>query len=457
MAVPAPASRATALAVGLASALTLLAFSQAALAAPQESVIYAFSGGSADGYSPQGPLVSDASGALYGTTTYGGSGGCSYLNSIGCGTVFKLTPPSGGTTSWTEEVVYNFQGGPNDGANPYGGAIFVNGKLYGTTINGGAAGAGTVFVLTPPASPGNPWTESVLYSFAGAPDGAYPYAGLVSDGGSLLLGTTYFGGANYRGTIFQVSLTGQAAVLHSFEGGSDGAYPLAPLAESSGEYFGNTVAGGAPAGLGTVFKLRLNAANPAASVVDVIHRFLGGPNGNEKPQAGLIADAAGALYGTAAGNGSSSSCVTPVLTGCGTVYRLEPPVSPGKKWGFNILHKFKGGNDGSSPWATLALDAKGNLHGTTSGGGSTAECGGYGCGTVFALHRPAPPATKWHEIIRHSFRSDGTDGLYPSGPLLLGAGGSSIGLASGGTPAVSEPACPNPSGASGCGVVYQIK
>ena len=355
-------------------------------------------------------------------------------------------------------MIYNFQGGANDGANPQGGVIFVNGTLYGTTTHGGTIDVGTVFELSPPATSGGSWTEQVLYSFKDGLDGAIPYAGLISDGGNLLLGTTYFGGANNLGTIFQVTLTGEETVVHTFAGGTaDGAYPIAPLAKAAGGIFGTTTSGGAASNLGTVFKLKLNAAQPMNSVAHVIHRFNGFASGNAAPQSGVFADANGVLYGTAAGDSESSSCIATASTGCGSVYQLAPPAAPGNAWKLKTLHAFKGGNDGSSPWATVLFDTSGNLVGTTSGGGATSECGGYGCGTVFRLRPPVAPATQWHEVILHSFRSDGTDGLYPSGPVFAAANGSYIGLASGGTTATYAPACPNPSGSSGCGMVYEVK
>jgi hypothetical protein len=167
-----------------------------------EAVLYRFSGKfDGDGAHPFAGLIIDARGALYGTTSVGGTG-C-----FGCGTVFQLTPPAAGATKWTEGVLYSFTGFPN-GINPEAGLIMdARGALYGTT-NGGR---GTVFKLTPPAAGETEWIESVLYRFSAKfdGDGASPVAGLITDASGALYGTTYNGGAgcpgiNGCGTVFEV-------------------------------------------------------------------------------------------------------------------------------------------------------------------------------------------------------------------------------------------------------------
>jgi len=154
-----------------------------------EAVLYDFMGGS-DGANPAAAVVIGSGGVLYGTTYGGGTSNA--------GTVFSLTPPTSPGGTWTETVLYSF------GANPRGDLVIGSGGvLYGTTYGGGAAGLGTVFSLTPPASPGGAWTESVLHNFSGkSGDGAYPVAGVVIGKNGLLYGTTYFGGASGNGTVF---------------------------------------------------------------------------------------------------------------------------------------------------------------------------------------------------------------------------------------------------------------
>jgi uncharacterized repeat protein (TIGR03803 family) len=162
-----------------------------------------------------------------------------------------LTPPQSGTT-WTETVIHSFTGG-SDGALPIAGLILdASGDLYGTTANGGADDAGTVFKLTPTG------TETVLYPFTGGSDGAYPQAGLIADGSGNLYGTTNSGGESGNGTVFQLTPTGAETVLYSFTGSGDGANPTAGLvADGSGNLYGTTNSGAGT--YGTVFKLTLPA------------------------------------------------------------------------------------------------------------------------------------------------------------------------------------------------------
>jgi len=165
------------------------------------TVLYAFTMQNGDGAFPGSGLVFDAAGNLYGTTSGGGSniGICQYY---GCGTVFELSPNSGG--GWTETVLYAFKGGSADGQNPEGSLIFdQNGALYGTTVVGGDSksclSCGTVFRLTPPSKPGGEWTEQVLHRFNNFSGGFWPEAGVVADKSGALYGTTNEGGqgSNY--------------------------------------------------------------------------------------------------------------------------------------------------------------------------------------------------------------------------------------------------------------------
>jgi hypothetical protein len=188
-------------------------------------------------------LIADASGALYGTTMWGGGGGG--CPPRGCGTVFKLTPPSPGGGPWTETVLHSFTNVNGDGALPLAGLIFdASGALYGTTAYGGGTNCacGTVFKLTPPSPGGGPWTETVLHSFIGGSDGSEPLAGLIFDASGALYGTTLNGGGSGTncaastggcGTVFKLTptttttgTTWTESVLYSFTGGSDGGFPL---------------------------------------------------------------------------------------------------------------------------------------------------------------------------------------------------------------------------------------
>ena len=301
-----------------------------------ESVLYSFTN-SPDGALPQASLIADASGALYGTTTSGGTG-CS---SGACGTVFKLTPPPKTGGPWTENVLYSFTGG-SDGGIPLG-SLFADasGALYGTTEVGGSGGGGTVFKLTPPTPPATTWTVSVLYSFAGGSDGANPQAGVIADTSGALYSTTLQGGVS---------------------GGCAGR------------------------GCGTVFKLTPPTPPATTWTESVLYIFTDVPDGS-LPQAGLIiADASGALYGTTQGGGIG--CTGNPVPGCGTVFKLTPPTPPATTWTVSVLYNFTGGSDGAVPDAGLIADASGALYSTTANDGGTG-CSGSGCGTVFKLQLPA--------------------------------------------------------------------
>jgi uncharacterized repeat protein (TIGR03803 family) len=217
-----------------------------------ERVLHSF-GESEDGRNPESSLVFDSAGNLYGTTFVGGSGS-SCANATGCGTVFELTP--GARAGWTEKVIHNFTNNGRDGYEPVGNLAFDSaGNLYSTTSAGGTGSScgyldqcGTVFELTP--GTGGGWREKVLHNFTGTgQDGFTPYAGLTLDGVGNLYGTTYSGGTYGNGAVFELSRTagGTETVLYSFEGGAgDGQYPEANLIlDAAGNLYGTTFAGGA--------------------------------------------------------------------------------------------------------------------------------------------------------------------------------------------------------------------
>jgi uncharacterized repeat protein (TIGR03803 family) len=296
-------------------------------------VLYSFTGG--DGSNPRASLIADAAGNLYGTTITGGDSGR--------GTVFQLTP------SGALNVLYSFTGG-SDGALPFAGVIAdAAGNLYGTTIDGGAGGQGTVFQLDPSG------TLTVLYSS----DGGSPWAGLLADAAGNLYGAIDAGDG--PGLVFQLTPSGTLNVLHRFTG-RDGAVPHGRLIDDAeGNLYGTTHNGGT-SGYGTVFEL------DSSGSLNVLHSFTGGSDG-AYPEAGLTADAAGNLYGTTYGGGAG---------GQGTIFQLDPSGV------LTVLHSFTGGSDGGRPVADLLADAAGNLYGTTAFGGAGTSCAG-GCGTVFQL------------------------------------------------------------------------
>jgi uncharacterized repeat protein (TIGR03803 family) len=324
-----------------------------------------------------------AGGVLYGTTK------CS-LNFNG--NVFSMAPPTSPGGAWTYTALHSFVGFPSDGALPTAPvAIGGGGVLYGTTSIGGnsatcfvspksthPSGCGTVFQLTPPATAGGPWTESVLYNLAGSEDGPGPNAVVIGRGG-VLYGSTYLGGtgACFDGCGSVFSLTPPAspggtwteAVLGDFAGGSDGANPSAVAIGSGGVLYGTTNSGGASIH-GTVFSLAPPASPGGAWTYATLHSFAGLAGDGAAPTAPVVIGKGGLLYGTTTEGGPANA---------GTLFRLAPPASPGGAWTETVLHRFTGGDDGADPVAGLVISRNGALYGTTSGGGAS------GAGTVFVL------------------------------------------------------------------------
>jgi uncharacterized repeat protein (TIGR03803 family) len=320
-----------------------------------ETVLYDFFPNGADGNDPVAGVIFDASGNLYGTTLYGGVGyGCG----SGCGTVFELTPIAGG--GWTETVLHTFYNNHTDGVGPYAGLIFdASGNLYGTTTAGGTHHGGMVFELTPTVGSG--WTETVLHNFRpNGVDGNGPVAGMIFDGSGNLYGTTSSGGVYNDGVVFELTPAAGGSwtekVLHNF-GGKDGAGPYSVIFDATGNLYGTTGRGGIY-GYGTAFEL-----TPAGSgrwTEKVLHSFNDNGTDGWYPQAGLVFDGSGNLYGTASQGGAY---------GYGTVFELTP--AGGRNWTEKVLHSFNdNGTDGYAPLAGLTLDASGNLYGTTYGGGT---------------------------------------------------------------------------------------
>ncbi len=297
-------------------------------------------------------------------------------------------------------MLHSFLDG-DDGATPNTPVILDRkGNIYGTALQGGTSNNGVVFEITAKGS------ESVLYSFAGGNDGRRPEAGLVRDKSANLYGTTNQGGPADQGTVFRLAPDGTETVLHAFAGGSDGGFPQANLIiDKQGNLYGTATEGGS--GHGTIFRVA-----PDGSFT-TLHEF-GGASDGEYPMSWLIADGKGNLYGTTLAGG---------VHGFGTVFRLSP------RGTFKVLYAFQGGNDGASSQAGLIRDASGNLYGTTRNGGG-AGCI-YGCGTIFKL---APDGT---ESVLYAF-TGGSDGGEPYGGVVadgLGnlygstiTGGSSQGL-----------------------------
>ena len=378
------------------------------------NVIHNFTGGR-DGGNPNAGLSMDGAGNLYGTTLNGGSG---------YGTVFKLSDSGSG---WAFTQLYSFSG--NDGAGPAGGlTIGPDGAFYGTTYWGGGSGSGTVFRLqrptSAPASVLGGWIQTVLYSFAGGNDGANPYLGdLIFDRAGNIYGTTQWGGAYGEGTIYELTpLQGgwTETVLYSFSGGEDGGMPVGGvILDQTGNLYGTAVFGGIGAceygGCGNVFQL-----TPSGSgwTDNVIHYFQGGDDGAQ-PVGGLVSDRQGYLYGTSAGHGAR---------GGGTAFETWQ----GQGWEFLVLYSFTGDEFGG-PYASLVVDATGNLYGTTYQDGASSQ------GSVFKLTKGC---AGFGYTSLHDF-SGGQDGANPVSSLVFDANGNIFGTTSAG-------------GAYGNGTVFEI-
>lgn len=278
-----------------------------------ETVLYRFPGGSdgglpPNGSLPDGALVFDHTGNIYGTASGGSIAGCF---ASGCGVVYELTPSGG---SWTQSVLYSFQGndqGP-DGGVPHGGVIFDHpGNLYGTTYTGGSGGLGTVFQLTPS---GSGWMENKLYSFLGGTDGGGPDAGVIFDDSGNLYGSTIYAGTGGAGTAFELSNGSWGfTLLYGFVGANECGPHSSLVMDQAGNLYGTTICGGVyDDGLGSVFKL-----TPVSGgwMYTDLYTFTGGSDG-KNPIGGLVIDASsGNLYGTAADGGAY---------GYGVIFKITP-------------------------------------------------------------------------------------------------------------------------------------
>ena len=409
-----------------------------------ETVLYAFTGRK-DGANPAAGVIADPVGNLYGTTQYGGVTRCTR----GCGVVYMLSP------SGQETVLYTFTLGEG-GSNPTAGVVRDGtANLFGTTDYEGAHGVGTVYKLDsanefqvmyafPTGAHENPSLpntglvldtagnlygatssgdlapEGLIYelqqsgnmttlsTFPPADGGTNPYAGVTRDAAGNLYGTTAYGGANNAGTVFEIDSAGKETVLYSFTGGADGGYPQGGVVlDSAGNLYGSTYGGGGGGlgsdscvygGCGVVFKL------DTAGQETVLYSFTGGMDG-ELPQFGVILDAEGNLYGTAA-----------VIDVGGVVYKVTPS-------GQETALCYLTGEYGSVPASGLIADAAGNLYGTTVFGGPS------NAGVIYKVD------PQGNETVLYSFPStnegrSGPDGLYPSGGLVLDPAGNLYGTTS---------------------------
>jgi len=379
------------------------------------SVIYNFTRGT-DGAFPEAGLTMDKAGNLYGTAYQGGS--------TDRGTVFKLVRKASG---WVLSPLYSFTG-RTDGGAPIARVVFgPDGSLFGTTEFGGrncGSGCGTVFNLKPPPFACKtalcPWTETVIYSFSGFTDGANPgYGDLTFDPAGNIYGTTYFGGNNAQGVVYELAHSGSSwseSAIYLFTGGQDGANPYSSVVfDQVGNFYGTAFGGGA--GHGTVFQLTPSGSGWSENTLYTFQDT----NDGGTPFGGLVFDSAGNLYGTTSTGGSG---------GGGTVYELA---SSGGGWTFDVIGSFAGTAYLPGPYCSLTMDAAGNLYGTTLKDGS------HSAGSVFKL---TPSGSGWTLTDLYDF-TGGQDGGLPYGSVLIDSNGNLYGTASQG-------------GADGYGVVWEI-
>jgi uncharacterized repeat protein (TIGR03803 family) len=411
----------TAFSTVLTSCLVCALLLTGAAQAQTYTVLHNFSGG-VDGATPMAGVTFDAAGNLYGTASYGGNFG-SNCGARGCGLVYRL---SHNPSNWILTQLYSFRGG-SDGMTPQRATVVFgpDGSLYSTTYAGGGScngnnqGCGTVFKLQPPASSCQSvscsWTETILHSFNGI-DGTGPLGAVVFDQQGNVDGATNSGGFQNGGTVFQLDASGgymESILFHPY------GYPGSSVhMDHAGNLYGSTFTG--MDGPGTIYELTPSGSNWTSTQ---LYTFTGGSDGGY-PLAGVIFDNAGNLYGATTAGGAGQG---------GTVFKLSP--SNGG-WAYSLLYSFTHPGNGFlvvGPIGNLAMDAAGNLYGTTFSDGA------FGYGAVFKL---TPSGEGWTYTSLHDF-TNGVDGGFPYSDLVLDANGSIYGTASTG-------------GAYGSGVVFQI-
>jgi len=313
-------------------------------------VLSSFNGG-ADGGEPYKGVSIDRRGNLYGSAVTGGSGGCEG----GCGVVYKLTK-SGGT--WNQTVIHAFTGG-DDGSGP-GARVTVDGSgnVYGMAPTGGTYGVGTIYKIHPHAGS---WDFQVIHTFTGGADGATGSAGRMLLEHGRLYGAATAGGLYGSGVVFELTPTAVGEwdfrALYSFHGQPDGSFPYGALLRvSSGKIYGTTYYGGEN-GIGAVYELSPGSDDIGEWDGRVIYSFQTGSDGNN-PISNLVHDAAGNLYGTTSEGG----------LGSGTIFKLKP--IGGGQWTESVVHTFEGPPDGGFSYNGMVVDRFSNFYGATVHGGT---------------------------------------------------------------------------------------
>jgi hypothetical protein len=374
----------------------------------KERVLFSFLG--FNGAYPFDDVALDAAGNVYGTTEQGGAGG----GSAGYGLVFQLSLVRNGR--WHESILHRF-GGKGDGIFPTSPTMVdAAGNVYGAVANGGALNGGIVYELSPTEQR---WKYDIIHAFNGK-DGSYPDSALTIDAAGNLYGTTVSGGPGGSaqtiegaGVVYELQpqpgerWKGRTLYVFNVAQSLNPNSPYAPvLLGADGTLYGTTKSGGVECakggsqGCGTAFALTPAHHNKLA----VLHDFYESDADGYFPTTGLIADAAGNLYGAVQSGGAQMG---------GVIYELSP--SSGGAWTETILRTFvPGGADGYGP-SGLVFDKAGNLYGTQSGGGR------YGGGVAFVM-RPAPSGTWSYAVIYNFGRNQDASGPVAGSLVFDGAG-----------------------------------
>jgi uncharacterized repeat protein (TIGR03803 family) len=346
--------------------------------------------------------------------------------------LFSLFSAGSARAQATEKTVLSFNF--NNGTFPGGGAFDRSGNLWVVTGQGGngtaceTTGCGVVVEFTPVSGA---WVSHVVYNFHGGSDGEYPSGRLYFDSKGNAYGTTQEGGSSKCncGTVYELSPSQggwKETVLYRFNNNRnhiDGLTPYSGLiADAAGNLYGTSITGGTY-NWGTVYELSPNSHGYWTE--RVLWSFQSPTLGTDGSliYGALAIDASGNLYGATYAGGSNQFCSG--TTGCGAVFELSPGADG--VWTERIIYNFQGGSDGARSYAELIFDNAGNLYGTTLYGGSTG-CSGLGCGTVFELS-PVADGT-WTESVLHAFSESGRDGLYPRSGVVFDQAGNLDGVTS---------------------------
>lgn len=354
-----------------------------------EKILHRFSGGR-DGEGPN-PALIDVNGTLYGTTSAGGSAHC--LLTAGCGTVFSIDSSGAGY-----RVLHRFPSSGLHGEQPSSGVIHTAGALFGTTVFGGSgrkcfAGCGTTYKIDPSGA-----GFAVVHNFLGK-DGCCINGGLTERDG-VFYGVAEAGGTENCncGVLYTLSPQGKEIILRDFAGNEDGSTPIFRPTDVNGTVYGTTLYGGDNGcgrplnqGCGTIYKI-----SPSGKGYQILYRFKGAPDG-QLPNNVIVRN--GMLYGTTT-LGGGTLCGSPSGTGCGTIFEIS---TSGK--GYRVLYRFKHGSGGWSP-DTIAMDPNGMLYGATYSGGNAGCTYEDGCGTVFTVD---PSGENYRVLYRFKGGQDGAN------------------------------------------------